>query len=80
MIYVIHFHDSGGFQSSILSIITYMNEGGSKLSNDAQYVSLPPTNLQNNNKILVCNIYPEHPVYIYIYHLMVPEEILRFNQ
>ena len=31
---VILFHDSDGFQSSILSVITYINEGGSKLSND----------------------------------------------
>ena len=65
MIHVILFHDSGVFQSSILSVITYMNEGGSKLSNDALCVSIPPTNLKNK-EILVCSIYPEQPVYIHI--------------
>ena len=45
MIHVILFHDSGGFQSSICSVIRYINEGGSQLSNDVQHVSLPPTNL-----------------------------------
>ena len=62
MIHVVLFHDSGGFQSSILSVITYMNEGGSKLSNDAYCALIPPTNLKNK-KILICKIYPKHPVY-----------------
>ena len=62
MIHVILFHDSGGFQPSILSVTTYMNEGGSKLLNDAQCASIPPTNLKNN-KILACKINDEDPVY-----------------
>ena len=62
MIHVILFHDSGGFQSSIVSVITYLDEGGSKISNDAQCASMPPTNLRNNKKILVCTIYPDHHV------------------
>ena len=45
MIHVILFPDSGGFQASILSVITYMNEGGSMLSNDAQCASVTATNL-----------------------------------
>ena len=46
-----------------------MNEGGSKLSNDAWCASITQINLKNN-KILVCSIYPEHPVYVctYIMH------------
>ena len=43
-----------------------MNEGGSKLSNDALCASMPPTYVINN-KILVCKIYPQYPMLIYIY-------------
>ena len=35
-----------GIQSSILSVIMYMNEDGSKLSNDAWCALIPPTNLK----------------------------------
>ena len=65
MIHVILFHDSGGFQSSFLSVNTYMNEGESKLSNDAHCASISPTKLKNN-KVLVCKSYPEHTVYVYV--------------
>ena len=50
MIHVILLHDSDGFQSSILSVIAHINEGGSKLSNDALCASIPPTNLKKQTK------------------------------